>query len=99
MVDGTTDKNRKEIQSLVCRFLVNNKTEEHCRSIKGVYDHFAKGIRYQRIYLRRVQNFRKWPCSQSYDGASVMTGDYNGPQRLINYVFHTYMVSCIKLIL
>ena len=45
MVDDTTDKNRKEIQGLVCRYLSSEgKVEEHCLNVKGVDDRSAKGI-------------------------------------------------------
>ena len=45
MADGTTDKNRKEIQGLICRYWTSSgKIEEHCLNIKGVDDRSAKGI-------------------------------------------------------
>ena len=45
LADGTTDKNRREVQGLVCRyFLLTGKMEEHCLNIMGVEDRTAKGI-------------------------------------------------------
>ena len=45
MADGTTDKNRNEIQGLVCRYLSSKgKVEEHCLNVKGIGDRSAKGI-------------------------------------------------------
>ena len=42
MADGTTDKNRKEIQGLVCRYLSSKgDIVEHCVNIKGVDDRSA----------------------------------------------------------
>lgn len=36
LADGTTDKNRKEIQGLVCSYLSpTGKIEEHCLNIMG----------------------------------------------------------------
>jgi hypothetical protein len=44
MADGTTDKNRKGIQGLVCRYLSDKgKMEEHCLNVKGIDDRSAKG--------------------------------------------------------
>ena len=45
MADGTTDKNRKEIHTLVCRFLSSEgKIVEHCLNVSGVDDRSAKRV-------------------------------------------------------
>ena len=45
MADGTTDKNRKEIQGLVCRYMSSSgQIEEQSRKKKGIGDRSAKGI-------------------------------------------------------
>lgn len=40
--DGTTDKNRKQFQGFVCRYLADNNIEEHCLSVKGINNCSAK---------------------------------------------------------
>ena len=45
MADDTTDKNRKEIHGLVCRYLWSEgKIVEHCLNVSGVDDRSAKGV-------------------------------------------------------
>ena len=45
MVDGMTDKNRKEIHGLVCRYLsAEGKIVEHCLNVSRVDDRSAKGV-------------------------------------------------------
>ena len=47
MPDSTTDKIRKEIQGLICRYLSSEgKVEEHCLNEKGIDDRSAKGVFY-----------------------------------------------------
>ena len=86
MADGTTDKNRKEVQGLVCRYLGSNgDIEEHCVNIKGVDDRSAKGIfEFIKDTLKDLDIPIDGVVSQSYDGASVMSGEYNGLQALIS---------------
>ena len=39
MADGTTDKNRKEIQGIVCRYLSSDRNvKERCINVKGIDD-------------------------------------------------------------
>ena len=86
MADGTTDKNRKEIQGLVCRYMSSSgQIEEHCLDIQGIEDRSAKGI--FEFIKNTLQDFDisiDGLVSQSFDGASVMSGEYNGLQRLIS---------------
>ena len=90
IADGTTDKNRKEIQGLICRYLSpNGEIEEHCVNIKVVDDRSAKDV------FNFIKNTLDIPLdgivSQSYDGASVMYNDLQAYmsehcQRIILYV-------------
>ena len=97
MADGTTDKNRKEIQGLVCRYMSSSgQIEEHCLDIQGIEDRSAKGI--FEFIKNTLQDFDisiDGLVSQSFDGASVMSGEYNGLQRLISdfcecFVFYVH---------
>ena len=86
MADGTTDKNKKEIQGLVCRYMSSSgQIEEHCLDIEGIEDRSAKGI--FEFIKNTLQDFDisiDGLVSQSFDGASVMSGEYNVLQRLIS---------------
>lgn len=85
MADGTTDNNRVEVQGLVCRYLSSTGIKEHCIDMQGVEDRSAKGV-----FAFIKNSLEKWELSfdgavsQSYDGASVMSGQYNGLQALIS---------------
>ena len=86
MADGTTDKNRKEIQGLICRyFSPNGEIEEHCVNIEVVDDRSAKGVfNFIKDTLKDLDVPLDGIVSQSYDGASVMSGEYNGLQAYIS---------------
>lgn len=85
MADGTTDKNRKEIQGLVFRYKVNGVMEEHCLNIKNVEDRSAKGIfQFIKESLEKYRISKDGIVSQSFDGASVMSGGLGGLQKLIS---------------
>ena len=86
MADGTTDKNRKEIHDLVCRYLSSEgKIVEHCLNVSGVDDRSAKGVfGFIKETLREFEISSDGIVSQSYDGANVMSGEYNGLQALIS---------------
>ena len=87
MADGTTDKNRKEVQGLVCRYWIpgENIIKEHCLNIEGVDDRSAKGIfAFIKNTLEEFDISMDGLVSQSYDGASVMSGDRNGLKILIS---------------
>ncbi|CAB4010742.1 Zinc finger MYM-type 1 [Paramuricea clavata] len=94
MADGTTDKNRKEIQGLVCRYLSNKgKVEEHCLNVKGIDDRSAKGIfNFITETLAEFEISVDGLVSQSFDGASVMSGNYNGLQRLVSDFCDRYIL-------
>lgn len=94
MADGTTDKNRKEIQGLVCRYLLTDgKVEEHCLSMKGIEDRSAQGIfNFVKDTLGEFQISVDGLVSQSFDGASVMSGDYGGLQKLISDFCDRYVL-------
>ena len=94
MADGTTDKNRKEIQGLVCRYLSSEgKIEEHCLNVKGIDDRSAKGIfNFIKETLAEFEISVDGLVSQSFDGASVMSGNYNGLQRLVSDFCDRYIL-------
>ena len=94
MADGTTDKNRKEIQGLVCRYLSSEgKIEEHCLNVKGINDRSAKGIfNFIKETLAEFEISVDGLVSQSFDGASVMSGNYNGLQRLVSDFCDRYIL-------
>ena len=83
MADGTTDNNRKEIQGFVCRS--KGEIVEHCRNINGADDRRANGVF---GFIKKTLKDFEIPvdgiASQSYDGASVMPGGYNGLQALVS---------------
>ena len=87
MAYGTSDKNCKEIQGLVLRYWckTSGRVEEHCLDIKGVDDRSAKGVfEFIEAAFSEFDLSFDGLVSQSYDGASVMSGEYNGLQRLIS---------------
>ena len=94
MADGTTDKNRKEIQALVCRYLSSEgKVEEHCLNVKGIDDRSAKGVfNFIKETLAEFEISFNGLVSQSFDGASVMSGDYNGLQKLVSDFCDRYIL-------
>lgn len=94
MADGTTDKNRHEIQGLVCRFLSSDgDIREHCLNIEGLTDRSARGV--FEFITSTLKTFHVSPdgiVSQSYDGASVMSGAYEGLQALISTFCDRYIL-------
>ena len=89
MADGTTDKNRKEIQGLVYRCLSSEgKVEEHCLNVRGIDDRSAKGVfNFIKETLAEFEISFDGLVSQSFDGALVMSGDYNGLQKLFSDLY------------
>ena len=94
MADGTTDKNRKEVQGLVCRYWSpGGNVKEHCLNIEGVDDRSAKGIfGFIKKTLDKFGIGMDGLVSHSYDGASVMSGDRNGLKILINEECQRYVL-------
>ena len=94
MADGTTDKNHKEIQGLVFRY--KNKdglVAEHCLEMKNVDDRSAQGImNFIRDTLAKYKISKDGIVSQSYDGASVMSGSLGGLQKLISDFCDRYVM-------
>ncbi len=88
LADGTTDKNRVEIQGLVIRFMYTDGTmKEHCLDIKGIEDRSAQGIlSFIESTLKKRQISLGGIVSQSYDGASVMSGVHSGLQARMNEI-------------
>ena len=94
MADGTTDKNRKEIQGLVCRYLSSEgKVEEHCLNVKGIDDRSAKGVfNFIKKTLAEFEISFDDLVSQIFHGAGVMSGDYNGLQKLVSDFCDQYIL-------
>ena len=94
MADGTTDKNRKEVQGLVCRYWSpGGNVKEHCLNIEGVDERSAKGIfGFIKKTLDKFGIGMDGLVSQSYDGASVMSGDRNGLKILISEECQRYVL-------
>lgn len=87
MADGTTDKNKIEVQGLVIRYLCaeEGKVRENCISMEGINDRSAAGILgFIESTLKEFQVSLGGIVSQSYDGASVMSGAHSGLQARIN---------------
>ena len=86
LADGTTDNNRTEIQGLVIRFMSTDGTmKEHCIDLKGIGDRSAKGIvSFVEGTLKNFQFSFGGIVSQSYDGASVISGLHSGLQARMN---------------
>ena len=94
MADGTTDKNRHEIQGLVCRFLSSaGDIREHCLNIEGITDRSSQGV--LNFITSTLKNFHVSTdgiVSQSYDGASVMSGAHQGLQALLSNFCNRYIL-------
>lgn len=89
MADGTTDKNKIEVQGLVMRYMCveEGKVMENCISMEGINDRSAAGILgFIESTLKECQVSLGGMVSQSYDGASVMSGEHSGLQARINYL-------------
>ncbi len=94
MADGTTDKNGEEVQGLVCPYLsADGKLKVHCLYMKGIHDRSAKGIfGFVKESLEEFNILQNGLVSLSFDGASVMSGDYGGLQRLISDYCDRYIL-------
>ena len=80
-----TDKNKVEIQGLILRYLRDGKMSENCLSMKGIDDRSAAGVmEFVEGTLRKYGISTEGITSQSYDGASVMPGEYSGLQARVN---------------
>ena len=97
MVDGSTNKNGEEVIGLVVRYIHNSVICENVLNIGTVQDRSTKGL-----LEFIVATFEKYgvdkggAVSQAYDGASVMSGKFNGVKvqfsvcdRLVIYI-HCY---------
>lgn len=63
MADGTTDKNRKEIQGLVCRYVnENEQIEEHCLDLQEVEDRSPMCVfNFIKKTLAKFNFGKRWP--------------------------------------
>ena len=100
MADGTTGKNRKEIQGLVCHYLSSEgKVEEPCLNVKGVDDRSAKGIfNFIKETLAEFKISVDGLVSKSFNGTSVMSGDYKDCKSLsvISVIATIYMYTAFS---
>ena len=75
MVDGTTDKNGREMEAIALRYFYNDKIEERVIDFVAVDDRSAKGLM---DAVQEVLNTWKisWDgiVSNTFDGAYVMSG-------------------------
>ena len=94
MADGTTDKNRHEIQGLVCRVLSPaGDIREHCLNIEGILDRSSQGVlKFITSPLKNLYVPTDGSVSQSYDGASVMSGAHQGLQALLSKFSNRYIL-------
>ena len=94
MADGMTDKNRQEIQGLVIRYVrENGSVAEHCLNIKGIKDRSAEGVfDFVKDTLEKFKISVNGIVSQSFDGASVMSGDYTGLQKRVSDICRRYIL-------
>jgi hypothetical protein len=85
MADGTTDKNHEEIQGVVIRFIdsLTCEIEERAlnvgksgRSAREIFDFVKETLDQSKISFDGL-------VSQSFDGASVMSGEKGGLQAII----------------
>lgn len=105
IADDTTDKNRNKIQGFACHYLASFTIEENYLSIKGTNNRSAKEIfSFIKDTLADFKIFKDGLISQSYNGASIISGDYSGLQIFISNfcryfksfldLFHTYIIFC-----
>lgn len=105
IADDTTDKNRNKIQGFACDYFASFTIEENYLSIKGTNNRSAKEIfSFIKDTLADFKIFKDGLISQSYNGASIISGDYSGLQIFISNfcryfksfldLFHTYIIFC-----
>ena len=86
MVDGSTDKNRREIVGIVLRYVTSSdEVEEHALNVKYSEDRSAKGLLNVLLESLKEQGIDSGGIvSQCYDGANVMSGEHAGMQKLLS---------------
>lgn len=82
--DGTKDKNKFEIISLACRYIKDGKPYETLLGFDICMDLHAEPMTNFMLSLLDQYGIKKNKMlSQCYDGASVMSGDKGGIQKII----------------
>lgn len=84
MADGTTDKNGDEIFSIAFRYIVDGKPVESLLCFEKAEEKTADAL--SKLIINQIENHSidsTKIVSQSYDGASVMSGHIGGVQTLI----------------
>lgn len=84
LADETTDISNKEQMSLCVRYVYNKTIREDFLQFIEIHDMSGKGL--ADIILKSMSNIglkTKYLTGQGYDGASSMSGRYNGVQKFI----------------
>ena len=86
MADGSTDKNGKEIEGFVIRYIdmVELVVKEHCIDVVRADDRSAPGILELMLKSLKKIDLKGGVVSQCYDGANVMSGVNAGLQKLLS---------------
>ena len=86
MMDGSTDRNWREMEGIVVPFINDNgKIEERAIGLVEAQDRSAKGLlEILTSYLADLGICLDGNVSQCYDGASVMCGHRGGLQQLLS---------------
>ena len=75
---------------------LKGKIVEHCLNASGVDDRSAKGVfGFIKETLREFEISSDGIVLQSYNGASVMSGKYNGLQALITELCNRFILMYI----
>ena len=96
---------QKQNPGFACHYLASFTIEENYLSIKGTNNRSAKEIfSFIKDTLADFKIFKDGLISQSYNGASIISGDYSGLQIFISNfcryfksfldLFHTYIIFC-----
>lgn len=86
MMDGSSDKNWREIEWIVARYVnKKGKIEEHAIGLEEAKDRSAQGLMaLMTKCLNDMEISLDGTVSQCYDGASVMSGHRGGLQKLLS---------------
>ena len=84
LADETTDASRCEMMSFCVRYVSDNSIREDFLDFIPVYDLTGEGLAKEILsYMTRHSLFANYLIGQGYDGASAMSGKFNGVQATI----------------